>query len=305
MKYLFTLLFAFNFNVVYTQKYQPLVEEGKYWIYNHYNTIECFQMGQRSTEIRYFSGDTIIQGQSYKKLVSSFVPINVLPYNITSKQSLCYMREDTLQRKVFLLNIDENVFPCADGAEACIWDFSLKIGDTLPNCLISIFNPVDFGEDKKYVVDSVKLMINNFNLNLNHFYYYGIPLGICGDKVLSPVKFVEGFGMEDGPIYKRFGSYLHNYCEGTLGQCNIISSTEDGQDIRSEKIEIYPNPASSFIKVETPIDISSLEIIDQNGKIVLMSHNQEINVSNLQSGIYFVRCKSKGNESYNGKFVKI
>jgi hypothetical protein len=200
MKYLTFLFFIIVINTINAQKYQPLVEEGKYWIYNHYTSHECFQMWQTSTEIRYFSGDTIIQELSYKKLVSSYVPINVLPYEITTKRSLCFMREDTMQRKVFMVNFDENVFPCADGNEVCIWDFGLNVGDTLPNCLFKIFNPVDFGDEKKYVVDSIKLIKNYFDLNLRHFYNYGVPPGICGDRLLLTVKFVEGFGMQDGPI---------------------------------------------------------------------------------------------------------
>ena len=43
------------------------------------------------------------------------------------------MREDTLQRKVFMVNFDENVFPCIDSSnEILIWDFGIKVADTLP-----------------------------------------------------------------------------------------------------------------------------------------------------------------------------
>jgi len=305
MKYLFIFLFFTIINQVYAQKYQPLVEEGKYWIYGHYNTNLCIQMGQKSTEIRYFSGDTIIQGRSYKKLVSSFVPPNVLPYKIISKQSLCYMREDTLQRKVFLYNIDEIVFPCVDSSEVCIWDFSLQIGDTLPDCLFSIFNPVDFGEDKKYVVDSIKLMKNYFNLNLNHFYYHGIPPGICGDLSLNTVNFVEGFGMEDGPIYKRFGTYLINYCEGTLADCNIISSTKDFAT-NSNQLKIHPNPSNNIIHIDGLQAEANVQAQNINGQIIktVTTIDSQVDISDIPSGLYIFEIQNKDVKERH-KVVKI
>lgn len=155
MKYLYLLFFFIIINQAYAQKYKPLVEEGKYWIYNHHAYSECLQLWQIGIEIRCFSGDTTIDGRSYKKLVSSSVPLSVPPYEITSKRSLCYMREDTMQRKVFVVNYDENVFPCADGKEVCIWDFGLNVGDTIKNCTYDILYPLDFGELTHNVIDTI------------------------------------------------------------------------------------------------------------------------------------------------------
>ena len=42
MKVIFSLLFAILIQVSYAQKYQPLVEEGKYWIYDHYDLGPCY-----------------------------------------------------------------------------------------------------------------------------------------------------------------------------------------------------------------------------------------------------------------------
>ncbi len=93
MNYLIFLFFMIIITPMYAQKYQPLVEEGRYWIYNHYTSNECFQMWQTSTEIRYFYGDTIIQELSYKKLVSSYVPINVMGSQLFSGETLVSSKE--------------------------------------------------------------------------------------------------------------------------------------------------------------------------------------------------------------------
>jgi len=89
MKYLFTLLFFTIINQVYAQKYQPLVEEGKYWIYGHYDFSNCFLMGQRLYEIRYFDGDTIILDKQYKKLISANSQILNSQYAIFEKKNIC------------------------------------------------------------------------------------------------------------------------------------------------------------------------------------------------------------------------
>ena len=111
--------------------------------------------------------------------------------------------------------------------------------------------------------------------------------------------------MEDGPIIKRFGSYLSKYCEGTLEQCNIVSSTKNTPDTPSNKIEIFPNPTSDYIILRSPTSISKVEIFDQNNRIVISSQSIEIDVSSLISGVYFVRCITSNNVQYYQKFIKI
>jgi len=297
MRYLIILVLFLINNYAFTQEYIPLVKEGKYWIYNHYSHSSCFLMGWNSSELRYFIGDTIINSQSYKKLISSLAPSQLPPYNITSSKTLCYMREDTLLRKVFMVNFDENVFPCVDSSsEILIWDFGMKAGDSLPDCLYKIFYPIGNDPNFYLVLDSIVG---------NYFFTFGYPPGICGDLAQFAVSFVEGFGMEDGPIYKRYGTFLADYCEGTLEQCNIISSVKDTHEKVSNKLEIYPNPASNFIHVETHFDISNVDFIDQNGKVVMKSRDLDNYIGDLRSGIYIVRCLTKKNEMIYTKFVKI
>jgi hypothetical protein len=305
MKYIFALIFFVGISQTNAQQYHPLVKEGKYWIYGHYASSECFQLWQIATEIRYFFGDTIINGQTYKKLISSFVPVS-LPYNITSKKSLCYMREDTIQRKVFIVNYNEYVFPCADGNEVCIWDFGLNIGDTIKNCTYDIFYPIDFGSLTHNIIDTIQNLPSIWGFEQKHFFTIGISPGQCNDPGIFPVSYIEGFGMEDGPMLKNFGTYLSDFCEGTLEQCNIIiSGTKDTPFDNSSRITISPNPSSEFITIETALDINVVEIIDQNGMAVLRVNDKEIDVSNLIPGVYFVRCTTLEKEMYYNKFIKI
>jgi hypothetical protein len=68
---------------------------------------------------------------------------------------------------------------------------------------------------------------------------------------------------------------------------------------------MYPNPVWDNLHIETELDIQKIDIIDQNGRIVISSFEKEINVSQLLSGLYFVRCMANNNQPYLFKFVKM
>lgn len=86
MKYIFALIFFVGISQTNAQQYHPLVKEGKYWIYGHYDYSNCFLMGQRFSEIRYFEGDTIILDNQYKRLISANSKLNNSQYEIYKKR---------------------------------------------------------------------------------------------------------------------------------------------------------------------------------------------------------------------------
>jgi hypothetical protein len=304
MKVIFSLLFAILIQVSYAQKYQPLVEEGKYWIYDHYDLGPCYLKYVRAKEIRYFSGDTIINGYMFKKLVSSFVPLNKSPLEISSKVTLCLMREDTIERKVYVINNNDFVFPCFDGQEVCIWDFGLSVGDTIRDCAYEILNPLDFGENNYNLVDSILYLKNHWGYVNRHFYTIGVRPAQCNDPVQSVLSYVEGFGTEDGPIIAFYGIILKNYCEGTLEECNIISSTQNQSPKSQSQIQLIPNPAHDLVTFhldkETNQLVNQYLIRDLQGKIVkdaspvIVGKENTISTLGLPSGMYIIQFLTDG-----------
>jgi hypothetical protein len=91
---------------------------------------------------------------------------------------------------------------------------------------------------------------------------------------------------------------------------SLVSNIGNEPDI-SKKINIYPNPANDFIRVD--IDLSSdvytgnLSIIDGLGRILLVINNyifgEQVPISNLPKGYYFVRLESK-KASWQAPFIK-
>lgn len=79
-------------------------------------------------------------------------------------------------------------------------------------------------------------------------------------------------------------------------------------DIKTERIKIYPNPASDHITVTTPNSgEQSITIYNSRGQLVLQttisSQRTAINVSSYPEGIYYVRLQDSEGEG-STKFIK-
>jgi len=89
-----------------------------------------------------------------------------------------------------------------------------------------------------------------------------------------------------------------NYINWANGTTSIETNFTDN------KINIYPNPASTYLQVDCGnLQTESVQILDITGKLVLLSSlrgtKQSIDISNLQNGVYFIKL---GNNIQ--KFIK-
>jgi photosystem II stability/assembly factor-like uncharacterized protein len=77
-------------------------------------------------------------------------------------------------------------------------------------------------------------------------------------------------------------------------------------DITKEEYSVYPNPSSSILYFNTNNDVVIATIIDINGKIILSNKimNNQINISNLQNGVYTVKIETATTILFR-KFVKL
>ena len=85
---------------------------------------------------------------------------------------------------------------------------------------------------------------------------------------------------------------------------NNNSSTNIG-DLTIDNINIYPNPASEIINIESEYQISYIEIIDYLGKIIIKTDNYKtLNINELNNGMYSINIYTK-NKKIIKKFTKI
>ncbi len=74
----------------------------------------------------------------------------------------------------------------------------------------------------------------------------------------------------------------------------------------AKKFAIYPNPSSSQFSIRTDEDIKSVVIYDATGKQAAHFSNSKemLDISSLQSGLYFVEIQSTNNETSIERLVK-
>lgn len=102
----------------------------------------------------------------------------------------------------------------------------------------------------------------------------------------------KGFLPEDpGPLICYHEGDLiinpYNYnCE------DVILGIKGGGVLRD--LTIYPNPASDQITVDSQIEIEKIEVFSLHGNLLKSSLSNQIDVSNLKDGVYFLKIYSGG-----------
>ncbi len=105
--------------------------------------------------------------------------------------------------------------------------------------------------------------------------------------------------IEQGPSGDpKQNNYLYQYFVSP-----IISSVNEEL---SAKTEVYPNPSTSFIRVDVPNSmILDYDIVDLNGNTISSSiYSNMIDVSGLAAGTYFVKANLISNDVVLKKFIK-
>jgi hypothetical protein len=112
-----------------------------------------------------------------------------------------------------------------------------------------------------------------------------------------------GFGFQfDRPVAVEYKWLVHewrvpvvqvNYTAGTQSGVLIATTPNSVAEISQSEFEIYPNPTSEFIRVnQRGLNQMPFMIYGANGQIVKsgkVSDGQEIQLSNLQNGLYLMK----------------
>ena len=232
-----------------------------------------------------FEDDTLINGYNYKKIFNS-MDVNLLIWDHVG-----YLREDT-SKKIFARDMTGN--------EGLIYDFDVNIGDTI------YFNNPFF---TYAILDSLIIVDTIYQINYAGALRNAIDVrrDIGGQET-----WVEGVGNTIGILEGGYGllSYtgwsvrllcffendtlLYHYAPYSECFYENVNNVENSS--LTSEINIYPNPASSFLQVSSEsIKLTSCSILDIYGKVVkqfTISNTHTINVADLQKGIYFIKLQT-------------
>jgi len=115
------------------------------------------------------------------------------------------------------------------------------------------------------------------------------PSGSAGDTLKIPLVFSSGNLAAPEYVF-------------TVG-IGFVTETESLQD---EKIKLYPNPFSDQLFIEGYEGIETIRMLDIRGRTYLLQRNpgSSLDVSDLPSGLYFVRIRKMSGEVENFKIIK-
>lgn len=85
-----------------------------------------------------------------------------------------------------------------------------------------------------------------------------------------------------------------NYCDAALSNTEVTSNAQ---------FSIFPNPAQNMVYIETNKGISKIEIFNQQGQLVKTSKTKSISITELTSGLYFIKV-GMANNSITKKLIK-
>ena len=268
--------------------YHPLVQEGKIWSVVTREGHLPWEWKFTTTQMAFF-GDTIINDVLYKKMYATIKEYPIFPQDWILQN---FMREDE-DKKIWYKRINS-------GTEQLYYDFSLEIGDTLPN-------NIGYGCSYPIIVEDItyKIMHNGEERRVWHLLY-----SFAGHTEYWIEGIGSNFGVLEPTSAELVGLYTELLCvhengklifneNGYLGTC-YKGGTNGINDYDKNQIHIYPNPAKGVLYVEINENMSTtrISLINIQGQIVKCyeATATQLDISDITEGIYFIKLSSlKGN----------
>lgn len=291
---LLILLLHALFTTGQTSVYYQFPDSNAVW--NIHFQLYCFANG---TADEYYSitisGDTVINSQTYHKLSTPYV--RSFSTGICGGLAAGYkgaIRQDTANKKVFFV-------PPVSNAEQLLYDFTLKVGDTVKGYTETNAAPTDVVKS----IDSV-LVGNTYRKRWNINTCYNIHI-------------IEGIGSTYGLIERSPGCATDQADYSLIcfqqnkaalypipsPSCELITAVNSTNET-SVLINIFPNPSNGSFIVDMNQSIKEIRLADLLGHVVLQRRTNnltQLSVDNLQSGTYILTLLDKDNKMINRKII--
>ncbi|WP_300668785.1 T9SS type A sorting domain-containing protein [Soonwooa sp.] len=183
-------------------------------------------------------------------------------------------------------------------------------------------NNIDFDEDKNiYVTDIWRGSMNYRNTEIAATSDLKTKLfKLDADANLKYYKAIDN--SESNPYISVYGkdkiavasnsskNFLLDKALNDLGGSNSYILFLEKEELATQNISqnifnIYPNPTSDVININSKEKIKTIEIYDATGKIMIstINSNNQVDVRKLINGIYYIRI-STDNNNFTSKFIK-
>jgi len=283
---------------------QVWIDSDAKWTFDYFNVTET---GTWRWE---YTHDTIIQGHQ-----SQVIKTTKYRYGGPGTSIINY-------GNTYTYTSNDSVFNFKDDKFFLLYNFGAQIGDTWIVAIDTIFNAC---QDTAIVqvVDTGSIIINGLE-------YITITLETISESLYALNGLcVEKFGILPTTYENSNFGFLpgYQYCQGgpiidydlltfrcyedssfptynpTNKDCDTLTSTSE---LVIENFRIYPNPSNSTLHIDSPNNIiSNIEILDLNCRIIdKQQYKDNVDISKLKNGIYFVKIITEDKKEAMRKFIK-
>jgi hypothetical protein len=266
-------------------EYHPMAIEGANWVYK---TKDEGQIGYYGWSLK---GDTIINGENYKKGFKIRVDLLIAPphqaleYSINPNVPDFYIRDDTIQKKVYAiyqpLSTDYKCnTPSGSELEIRIFEFDVQIDSSI------------------YCPDGYPMVPN---IDTAEYFGYLLPRNTINDGERVQYQQIGDpkglfFEIDDGWV-ASYHEELIEYCvNDEVGCPHELPLSSNEVNTNNELITLYPNPASEKVTISSEETIRSIEIYSLDGRRLLNRSNIhslqiEIKLSQINSQVLVALIK--------------
>lgn len=153
--------------------------------------------------------------------------------------------------------------------------------------------------------DSYKIFISTTDTQLSSFTdTLAVVISEISDWNSRSINLSE-IGYNDQTVYIAFVNQTEDGFKLYIDDIRVEKeNTSSISTLESTKFNVYPNPVSNVLHIETVKEIEVVRIISPEGKIILETlYSNEINVEGLQPSVYYIEIESAG-ESFRTPFIK-
>jgi len=140
----------------------------------------------------------------------------------------------------------------------------------------------------KFLIDSAKSLLSNALELKSYKYYYSGAIDSL-NNTLTVAETVYNNNLE---------SEINTSSENLIKAITYFHSMEVSiSEIENSYVNIYPNPTSGIINIDTKDNyLKSIKVTNNKGQIVHKSTEEVIDLSNLDSGIYYITLQFQNYE---------
>lgn len=289
--------------MVFPNEYHKMITSKNHWNYISEIYPTCIGCGGETKTLSYYvSSDTIINSNSYKKIMCAEIR-----YNGIDTIFFCAAREDTVNQIVYLkygdwdermlysFKVDSGVMISSDSA---------YVGEKLSSITEKYVKSVDSYDFKGFKGKKISVVTISKHSNMD-FIPYEVNVEVWYEGIGQLYSFF-GIGNDtDILCYWNDGNQI--YSNPKKDACVITKYVvPDGLDqpAITPLIRFIPNPVKNSLIIESNVEFEFADLYALFGFKLIGTSNYTLDLSGFNDGVYLVKIKLKSGQVVTEKVIK-